>query len=162
VPHLATVIFSGLTGTDMVHVPFKSGGEAVASVLSNTTQLTFATAPSVMPQVHAGKLRGVAVTTKDRSPLVPDLPGMAESKVAGFDLSIWYGFFLPAKTPRPVVIRLFDASNQAIKDARFREIMSKDGTETASSKTPEEFAGLIREEARLTAKAIKESGAKFN
>lgn len=161
VPHLATVIFSGLTGADMVHVPYKSGGLAVASVLANDTQLTFATAPSVMPQVTAGKLRGIAVTTRERSPLVPDLPGMGEASVSGYDISIWYGFFLPTKTPRAVVMRLFDAGTQAIRDPKFKDIMSKDGTETAGSKTPEEFGGLIREEAKLTAKAIKESGAKF-
>ena len=161
VPHLATVIFSGLTGAEMVHVPYKSGGLAVASVLANDTQLTFATSPSVMPMVTAGKLRGIAVTTRDRSPLVPDLPGMSESKVAGYDISIWYGFFLPAKTPAAAVQRVFSASTQSLGDARFKEIMSKDGTETAGSKNPEEFAAAIREEARLTAKAIKESGAKF-
>jgi len=161
VPHLATVIFSGLTGVDMVHVPYKSGGLAVTSVVANDTHLTFATSPSVMPMVTAGKLRGIAVTTKDRSPLVPDLPGMAESKVAGFDLSIWYGFFLPARTPQPVVARLFEASSKAIADAKFKSIMGRDGTETVGSRTPAEFAQLIREEASLTAKAIKESGAKF-
>ena len=93
--------------------------------------------------------------------IVPDLPGMGEASVSGYDISIWYGFFLPAKTPRAVVMRLFDAGTQAIRDPKFKDIMSKDGTETAGSKTPEEFGGLIREEAKLTAKAIKESGAKF-
>lgn len=162
VPHLATVIFSGLTGVDMVHVPYKSGGLSVTSVVAGDTHLTFASAPSVMPMVNAGKLRGIAVTTKDRSPLVPGLPGMAEAKVSGFDLSIWYGFFLPMKTPQPVVARLFGATTQAVGDARFKDIMAKDGTETLASKTPEEFAGVIREEAILTARAIKESGAKFD
>ena len=162
VPHLATVIFSGLTGVDMVHVPYRSGGLSVTSVVAGDTHLTFASAPPVMPMVNAGKLRGIAVTTRDRSPLVPTLPGMAESKVNGFDLSIWYGFFLPMKTPQPVVARLFSATKQAVGDAKFKDIMSKDGTETMASKNPEEFSGVIREEAILTAKAIKESGAKFD
>ena len=162
VPHLATIIFSGMTGTDMVHVPYKSGGLAVTSVMAGDTQLTFGTSPSVMPQVVNNKLRGVAVTTKARSPLVPDLPGMEESGFPAFDLSVWYGLFLPAKTPPAIVNRVFTAAQQTIGDARFKDIMAKDGTELPGSKSPEEFANLIREEARVTAKAIKESGVKFD
>jgi tripartite-type tricarboxylate transporter receptor subunit TctC len=162
VPHLATMVFSGLTGTNMVHVPYKSGGLAVASVVAGDTHLTFATAPSVMPQVLSGRLRGIAVTTKGRSPLVAGLPGMAESGVAGYDVSIWYGFFVPSATPRPVVMRLFDATAQALKDPKFREIMAKDGTETPGSKSPEEFAAFVRDEVRVTAKTIRDSGAKFD
>jgi tripartite-type tricarboxylate transporter receptor subunit TctC len=162
VPHLATIIFSGMTGTEMVHVPYKSGGLAVTSVMAGDTQLTFGTSPSVMPQVVNAKLRGIAVTTKARSALVPDLPGMEESGFPAFDLSVWYGLFLPANTPRPIVNRIFSASAQTIGDARFKDIMAKDGTELPGSKSPEEFAGLIREEVKITAKAIKESGVKFD
>jgi tripartite-type tricarboxylate transporter receptor subunit TctC len=162
VPHLATMVFSGLTGAEMVHVPYKSGGLAVASVAAGDTHLTFATSPSVMPQVLAGRLRGIAVTTKARSPLVAGLPGMEESGVNGYDVSIWYGFFVPSATPRPVVMRLFDATNQALRDPKFREIMTKDGTETPGSKSPEEFAAFVRDEVRVTAKAIRDSGAKFD
>jgi tripartite-type tricarboxylate transporter receptor subunit TctC len=161
-PHLATMLFSGLTGAQMVHVPYKSGGLAVASVVAGDTHLTFATSPSVMPQVQAGRLRGIAVTTKSRSPLLPGLPGMEESGVAGYDVSIWYGFFVPSATPRPVVMRLFDATTQALRDPRFKEIMAKDGTETPGSSSPEEFAAFVRAERRLTAKAIRESGATFD
>ena len=161
-PHLATMVFGGLTGAQMVHVPYKSGGLAVTSVVAGDTHLTFATSPSVMPQVQSGRLRGIAVTTKMRSPLVAGLPGMEESGIAGYDVSIWYGLFVPAATPRAVVMRLFDATTQALRDARFRELMAKDGTETPGSKSPEEFAAFIREEARVTAKVIRESGAKFD
>ena len=161
-PHLATMLFSGMTGADMVHVPYKSGGLAVASVVAGDTHLTFATSPSVMPQVQAGRLRGIAVTTKSRSPLVQGLPGMEESGVAGYDVSIWYGFFVPSATPRSVVMRLFDATTQALRDPRFRDIMAKDGTEISGSISPEEFAAFVRAEARLTAKAIRDSGAKFD
>ncbi|MSQ51753.1 MAG: tripartite tricarboxylate transporter substrate binding protein [Betaproteobacteria bacterium] len=161
-PHLATMIFSGLTGADMVHVPYKSGGLAVASVVAGDTHLTFATSPSVMPQVQAGRLRGIAVTTRARSPLVTGLPGMEESGLKGYDVSIWYGFFVPSATPRPVVVRIFESTSQALRDPKFREIMAKDGTETPGSKSPEEFATFVREEVRVTAKAIRDSGAKFD
>jgi len=161
-PHLATMVFSGLTGAEMVHVPYKSGGAAVASVLAGDTHLTFATAPSVMPQVLAGRLRGIAVTTQARSPLVAGLPGMAESGLANYDVSIWYGLFVPAATPRPVVMRLFDSTRQALQNPRFQELMAKDGTETPSSGSPEQFGEFVREETRLTARVIRESGAKFD
>jgi tripartite-type tricarboxylate transporter receptor subunit TctC len=162
VPHLATMVFSGLAGVDMVHVPYKSGGLAVASVVAGDTHLTFATAPSVMPQVTGGRLRGIAVTTRQKSPLVPTLPGMGESGMPNYDVSIWYGLFLPAKTPRPVVMRLFEAAGKSLPDPKFQELMAKDGTETPASKSPEEFAAFIRDEARVTAQVIKASGAKFD
>jgi tripartite-type tricarboxylate transporter receptor subunit TctC len=161
-PHLGTMVFSALTGVEMVHVPYKSGGAAVASVLAGDTHLTFATAPSVMPQIQAGRLRGLAVTTRERSPLVPGLPGMEEAGVANYDVSIWYGLFVASGTPRPVVMRLFEATRQALQNPRFQELMAKDGTETPGSKSPEDFGSFVRAEAKLVARVIRESGAKFD
>src|SRR5437899_3175445 len=112
-PHLATALFDALAGVEMVHIPYKSGGLSVQSVLAGDTQVTFATAPSVMPLVQAGRLRGLAVTTRARSPLIPGLPGMDEAGLANYSLSIWYGFFTPAGTPRNIVKRVFDGLVQA-------------------------------------------------
>lgn len=161
-PHLATMVFNALTGVDMVHVPFKSGGASVQSVLAGHTHVTFATAPSVMPHVQSGKLRGIAVTTRSRSALVPDLPGMEEAGLANYDVSIWYGFFLPAATPRPVVMRMFEATTQAVQNAQFKQIMARDGTEALSSRSPEHFTSFVREESKVVAKVIRDSGAKFD
>jgi tripartite-type tricarboxylate transporter receptor subunit TctC len=161
-PHLATVLFESLTGVKMVHVPYKSGGLAVQSVLAGDTQLTIATPPSVLPQVKAGRLRGLAVTSAERSPLVPDLPGMKEAGVDGYNYSFWYGMFAPAGTPRAVVNRLFDATVTALKDERFVKILANDGTEAAPSKSPEDFASWLREEGKLWAKLVRESGAKVD
>ena len=161
-PHLATVMFNALAGVDMVHVPYKSGGLSVQSVLAGDTQVTFATAPSVMPLVQARRLRGLAVTTRARSALVPDLPGMQEAGVAEYDLSIWYGFFAPPATPREIVKRLFDSTTLALRDARLRQILAQDGTEAIASRSPEDFAAFLREEAKVTARMIRESGAKFD
>lgn len=161
-PHLATVMFSALAGVEMVHVPYKSGGLSVQSVLAGDTQVTFATAPSVMPLVQARRLRGLAVTTRARSALVPDLPGMHEAGLAGYDLSIWYGFFAAPATPREIVKRLFDSTALALGDARLRQILAQDGTEAVGSRSPEDFAAFLREEAGATARMIRESGAKFD
>jgi len=161
-PHLATALFDALAGIDMVHIPYKSGGLSVQSVLAGDTQVTFATAPSVMPLVQAGRLRGLAVTTRARSSLIAGLPGMEEAGLANYNLSIWYGFFAPAGTPRDIVKRLFDATVQTLQDARLKEVLARDGTETAASRSPEDFAAFLREEAGVIARVIHETGAKFD
>ncbi|MBI3372856.1 MAG: tripartite tricarboxylate transporter substrate binding protein [Betaproteobacteria bacterium] len=161
-PHLATVMFNALAGVEMVHVPYKSGGLSVQSVLAGDTQVTFATAPSVMPLVQARRLRGLAVTTRARSALVADLPGMEEAGLAEYDVSIWYGFFAPPATPREVVKRLFDSTTLALQDPRLRQILAQDGTEAVASRSPEDFAAFLRENATVTARMIRESGAKFD
>jgi len=161
-PHLATALFDALAGIEMVHIPYKSGGLSVQSVLAGDTHVTFATSPSVMPLVQAGRLRGLAVTTRVRSPLIAGLPGMEEAGLANYSLSIWYGFFAPAGTPREIVKRLFDATVQTLQDARLKEILARDGTETAASRSPEDFAAFLREETSVIARVIRETGAKFD
>ena len=160
-PHLATALFDALADIDMVHIPYKSGGLSVQSVLAGDTQVTFATAPSVMPLVQAGRLRGLAVTTRGRSALIASLPGMEEAGLANYNLSIWYGFFAPAGVPPNIVKRVFDATVQALKDARLKEVLARDGTEAVASRSPEDFAAFLREEASVIARVIRESGAKF-
>src|SRR5882672_4700947 len=160
-PHLATALFDALAGIDMVHIPYKSGGLSVQSVLAGDTQVTFATAPSVMPLVLAGRLRGLAITTRARSALIAGLPGMEEAGVANYNVSIWYGFFAPAGTPKEIVARLFRATIQALQDAKLKEVLARDGTEALGSASPEAFAAFLREEAEVTARVIRESGAKF-
>jgi tripartite-type tricarboxylate transporter receptor subunit TctC len=161
-PHLATALFNALAGIEMVHIPYKSGGLSVQSVLAGDTQVTFATAPSVMPLVQAGRLRGLAVTTRARSPLIPVLPGMEEAGVANYNVSIWYGFFAPAATPREIVMRLFQATTQTLQDAKLKEVLARDGTEALGSRSPEDFAAFLREDANVVARVIRESGAKFD
>ena len=160
-PHLATTLFSALAGVKMEHVPYKSGGQSVQSVLAGDTQVTFATAPSVMPLVLSGRLRGIAVTTRKRSALIAGLPGMEEAGLPGYNVSIWYGFFAPAGLPRDLVQRLFQSTVQALQDAKLKQVLATDGTETLASASPEAFAAFLREEAAVTERVIRESGAKF-
>jgi tripartite-type tricarboxylate transporter receptor subunit TctC len=160
-PHLAATLFSALAGVQMVHVPYKSGGQSVQSVLAGDTQVTFATAPSVMPLVQSGRLRGIAITTRARSALIPGLPGMEEAGLRGYNVSIWYGFFAPAGLPRDVALRLFHATVQALQDAKLKQVLATDGTEALASASPEAFAAFLREETEVTARVIRESGAKF-
>jgi tripartite-type tricarboxylate transporter receptor subunit TctC len=159
-PHLAAVLFMRLAGVEMVHVPFKGGGPAVQSVLAGDTQLSFATPPSVLGLVQAGRLRALAVTSRERTPLVPGVPGMVEAGLPDYEISFWYGFFVPAGTPPAVVKRLFEATRVALANPAVAGILAKEGTETSGSKSPEDFAAYIAQESRLWTRLVKESGAK--
>jgi tripartite-type tricarboxylate transporter receptor subunit TctC len=160
-PHLAAVLFATLAGVDMVHVPYKSGGQSVQSVLAGDTQVTFATAPSVIPLVLGGRLRGLAVTTRAASPLVAGLPGMEEAGLPGYDVSIWYGFFAPAATPPEIVTRIFEATLVALQNPRLKEALARDGTDTAPSRSPAEFAAFLGREGKAMAGVIRQSGIKI-
>jgi len=159
-PHMAAVLFLRLAQVDMVHVPFKGGAPAVQSVLAGDTQLAFATPPSVLPLVQAGRLRALAITSKNATALIPGVPGMGEAGVPDYEIGFWYGFFVPAGTPADVVRRLFDATSQVLKAPETARILAREGTETAASGSPEEFGRFLAEDAKLWARLVKESGAK--
>jgi tripartite-type tricarboxylate transporter receptor subunit TctC len=159
-PHLAAVLFLRLAGVDMVHVPYKGGAFAVQSVLAGDTQLSFATPPSVLPLVQAGRLRALAITSRAATPLIPGVPGMAEAGLPDYEIGFWYGFFVPAGTPPDIVRRLFEATSQVVKAPETGRILAREGTETAGSASPEEFATFLAEDAKLWARLVKESGAK--
>ncbi|HEU4924664.1 MAG TPA: tripartite tricarboxylate transporter substrate-binding protein, partial [Burkholderiales bacterium] len=159
-PHLAAVLFLRLAGVDMVHVPYKGGAPAVQSVLAGDTQLSFATPPSVLPLVQAGRLRALAITSRAATPLIPGVPGMAEAGLPDYEIGFWYGFFVPAGTAPDVVRRLFEATSQVLKAPETGRILAREGTETAGSVSPEDFATFLVEDAKLWARLVKESGAK--
>jgi len=159
-PHLAAVLFERLAGVDMVHVPYKGGAPAVQSVLAGDTQLSFATPPSVLPLVQAGRLRALAVTSRAATPLVPGVPGMAEAGLPDYEISFWYGFFVPAGTPPEVVRKLFAATSQALKLPEIARMLARDGTETVGSASPEEYAAFLATDAKLWARIVKEGNVK--
>jgi tripartite-type tricarboxylate transporter receptor subunit TctC len=159
-PHLAAVHFMRLAGVDMVHVPFKGGGPAVQSLLSGDTQLSFATPPSVLPHVQSGRLKALAITSRERSPLVPGVAGMAEAGLPDYEISFWYGFFLPAGTPKDIVKKLYDATASALAHPAVAPALAKEGTEISGSKSPEDFTAFINEDARLWTRLVKDSGVK--
>jgi tripartite-type tricarboxylate transporter receptor subunit TctC len=161
-PHLAAVLFQRVAGVQMVHVPYKGGGPAVQSVLAGDTQLSFATPPSVLPLVQAGRLRALAVTSRSRTPLVPGVPGMAEAGLPDYEISFWYGFFVPAGTPAAALQRLYEETAQALRLPEVSRVLAKEGTETAGSASPADFGAFIAEDAKLWARLVKDSGAKFD
>ena len=159
-PHMAAVLFRRVAGIDIVHVPFKGGAPAVQSVLAGDTQLSFATPPSVLPLVQAGRLRALAVTSRERTPLVPGVPGMAEAGLPDYEIAFWYGFFVPAATSAEVTRRLYAATSEALRAPSVAQALARDGTEVSGSTSPADFAAFLKREAPLWARLVKESGAK--
>jgi tripartite-type tricarboxylate transporter receptor subunit TctC len=159
--HLAGELYKVETGTDAVHVPFKGGAPATQALLAGDTQFMFDNLANAMAQVKAGKLKALAVTTARRSPLVPDLPTMAEAGLPGFDISTWYGLFAPAGTP-PTVIAKWNADvAKILTTPDVRAKLMADGAEPAPD-TPEQFAQMIARELAKYARIIKASGAKVD
>jgi len=159
-PHLAAVLFMRLAKVDMVHVPYKGGGPAVQSLLAGDTQLSFATPPSVLPLVQAGRLKALAVTSRERTPLVAGVPGMADAGLPDYEISFWYGFFVPAGTPEDATRALFKATQAALNDENARRALAREGTESSGSASPEDFGAFIARDAKLWAGLVKESGVK--
>ena len=158
-PHFGAALFSQITAIDMVHVPYKGGGPAVISVVAGDTEITFGTPPSVLPMVKAGRLRALAVTSVERSPLMPEIPGMAEAGVPEYSIAFWYGLFVPAGTPADIVKKLFDATTAASQRPEVRAMLAREGTEVVLSKSPEAFAAFLTEDSKFWVKLAKQSGA---
>ena len=158
--HLAGELFNTMAGVKMVHIPYKGAAPAMADLLAGQVQLMFDNLANALPNVKAGKLRALAVTTLARSPAVPDLPTIAESGLPGFDLTTWFGVMVPAGTPPEIVARLNAEIVRALSGKDMHERLEKMGAEPPTNNTPEHFAAFIRAEAAKYAKVVKESGAK--
>jgi len=159
--HLAGELFKAETGTDAVHVPFKGGAPATQALLAGDTQFMFDNLANAMSQVKAGKIKALAVTTAQRSSLVPDLPTMAEAGLAGFDISTWYGLFAPAGTPALVVAKWNADVTKVLNSPDVRARLIADGAEP-SPNTPEQFSQFIARELAKYARIVKASGAKVD
>ncbi len=155
--HLAGELFKQMTGTDMVHVPYKGSAPAVADLLAGRVALMFDNLASALPNIQAGKVRALAVTTLRRSSFLPNLPTLDESGLKGFDMTTWWGLMAPAKTPQPVVDRLAAECAKALPELseRWRAM----GSEVPSIRTPAEFTAFVERERKLYAELVKRSGA---
>jgi len=159
--HLAGELFKVDTGVDMVHVPYRGAAPAMQALLAGDTQLMFDNLASAMPQVRAGKLRALAVTTAKRSPLVPELPTMAEAGLKDFDIATWFGLLAPAGTPQPVIAKWNAEVSRILAAPDMRERLALQGAEAAPT-TPEQFARFIAAEVPKYARIVKASGAKVD
>jgi len=152
--HIAGELFKYMTGTDIVHVPYKGGGPALADVVGGQVQLLFNTMTSTVGFMNSGKLRALAVTGKQRSPGVPNLPTVAEAGVPGYDVGAWFGIVVPKGTPRPLVMKLNGEIVRITRTPEAREQFTAQGAEAVGS-TPEEFAKHLRIEIDKWAKVAK-------
>jgi tripartite-type tricarboxylate transporter receptor subunit TctC len=152
--HLAGELFSAMTKSDFVHVPYKGGGPAMIDLLGGRITMIFASPSTATQQVKAGKVRALAVTTGRRSALVPDLPTISEAGVPGFDVNNWYGMAAPAGTPPAVIARLNRDIVAALKNPEVAQLFLKQGLEPAPT-TPEAFGKFIRSEFEKWGRVLK-------
>ncbi|HSB48350.1 MAG TPA: tripartite tricarboxylate transporter substrate binding protein [Burkholderiales bacterium] len=155
--HLSGELFKSLARIDIVHVPYKGGGPAVIDLVGGHVQMMFSTLPSVLHQVRAGKLRGLAVTGARRFPAAQEFPTMIEAGVAGFEVSGWSGLFAPAGTPREAVSRLAAEIRMILQAPELKERFFVQGAEPVGN-TPEEFAAFVGAEIAKWTKVVEASG----
>ena len=158
-PHLAGELFKSLAGIEMVHVPYKGGGPALLALVSGEVALLFSSLPSTLPQVKAGKLKALAVSSKTRSTAGPELFTVAESGVPDFEVINWYGVLAPAKTPKPIIAKLHMELVKGLNAPDLLARLASDGTERVGS-TPQAFAAHMRAEVPRWSELIKASGAR--
>ncbi len=157
-PHLAAEVFKSMTGTDLLHVPYKSVSPALTDTISGQIQMTISVVPMVMPTVKSGKVRALGVTSQQRTPLVPELPAIAET-VPGFEAIGWYGLVAPAKTPPEIVAKLNAELVKLMGSADFRERLATMGA-TPTGTSAQEFGTHIRSEIDKARRIIKAAGVK--
>ena len=158
--HVSGELFKFMTGTDIVHVPYKGGAAAIADLISGNVQLMFESTNSIAPHVVAGRVRALAVTGAKRSTSLPTIPTMIEAGVPGYEVTAWTGVIAPAGLPRPVLDRLNRAVNMTIHDPAVKERLIQLGSEGGGG-TPEDYAEIIRKDSAKWAEVIRRSGAKI-
>jgi tripartite-type tricarboxylate transporter receptor subunit TctC len=155
--HLGAEMLKSYAKIDMVHIPYRGGGPASKSVMTNETQLLFGSFPTTLPKVQDNTLRALAVTGPKRSPALPDVPTMQEAGYPGYILTSWQGILAPAKTPKPVIDKLNAAMTAALATDAVKQKIEAQGLEV-DTMTTERFAAVIKEDLARWAKVIKDAG----
>jgi len=159
--HLSGELFKRMAGIEMLHIPYRGGGPAFNDLIPGRVDVMFNNIGSVLPLIQGGKLRGLAVTTAKRSPAAPDLPPIAEAGVPGFDVSSWYGFFAPAKTPPDIIRKMHADTVAALNDPPTRQKLEGLGV-VARGSTPVELAAFLKAEMDKWGPVIKEASITVN
>ncbi len=158
--HVGGELFKFMTGTEIVHVPYKGGAPAINDLMAGRVQLMFESLNSMAPFARSGAVRALAVSGDHRSPAFPDLPTVAEAGVPGYSAPTWAGVIAPAGVPRPIVDRLNAAINRALGSPAMRQFFARIGDEAAGG-TPEEFAALIAADSQKWGEVIKRAGIRL-
>ena len=157
--HLATELLHQAAGVKATHIPYKGVGPAFADLISGELQMILASLPSATQHIQAGTFRAIAVTTKNRSTLAPDIPGMEEAGLKDFNLDGWWSVFGPGGLPKPIATRLYDTIAAIMATPEFKNQLEREGA-TPVLGTPDELAALVRSETARWQKVIKESNIK--
>jgi tripartite-type tricarboxylate transporter receptor subunit TctC len=154
---MACEMLKARAGFDMLHVPYRANPLAVADLLGGQISLVFADVSTTLPQIRAGKVKGLGVSSVQRSPLAPDLPTMTEEGIPNYEMIGWFAAFVPAKTPKPIVEKLNSAIKAAVEDKAVQESLLKAGIEPLTS-TPEELRAYVVSETKKWADVVKAAG----
>jgi tripartite-type tricarboxylate transporter receptor subunit TctC len=160
-PHLSGELFNLMAGVKLVHVPYKGSPQAVTDLLAGRVQVMFSPASTVLQHIKAGTLKGLASTGSERTSAMPELPTIAESGLAGFETSVWFGLLAPAATPREVVERLNRETARVLAGPDIKAQFAVQGIDTMSA-TPEQFAATVRQETAKWARVVQASGARVD
>jgi len=158
--HLAGEMFKMMTGTYMVHIPYKGSAPALADMMAGRIHLMFDNLASALPSIKSEKVRALATTTKKRSSFLPDLPTLDESGLKGFDMTTWWGVSVAAKTPQPIVDRLSAEMLKAMDAPDLKERLHNMGSDAPAIRTPDQFAAFVASELKTYTELVKRSGAK--
>ena len=159
--HLTMELLKSMTGTFVVHIPYKGAGPALVDFLGGQTNIMFDNLPTAMPHVKSGKVRALAVSTAKRSALASELPTLAESGLADFDLATWFAFFAPAATPKEITAKIAADMQRVLAQPDVKERLLGVGVDVVGS-TPDELASFQRAELTKWAKIVRDSGAKVD
>jgi tripartite-type tricarboxylate transporter receptor subunit TctC len=158
--HLAGEMFKMVTGTFMVHIPYKGSAPALADMMAGRIDLMFDNLASALPSIRAEKVRALAVTTRARTSFLPQIPTLDESGLKGFDMTTWWGVSVAAKTPQPVVERLSAEILKAMDAPDMKERLRGMGSEPPAIRSPEQFASFVASELKTYTELVKRSGAR--
>jgi len=159
ISHLTGELFNQVTGLKILHVPYKSAGFALTALLSGETQVSFLSPITAYAQLKAGKVRALAVSSRTRFAGVPDVPSAVEAGIPGMEAKLWFGLFAPAKTPRPVVMKLNQAVGEILRRPEVKETILRQGAEVAPT-TPEELGAWVKSELARWTPIIRNAGIK--
>ncbi len=154
--HLSGELFKRLAKVEMTHIPYRGGAPAINDLIPGRVDVIFDNMPSILSHVKAGSVRGLAVTTKERVAVVPDIPTIAESGVPGFDVMSWFGFFVPARTPQDIVARINADTNAALAHPSVKVRLEELGA-TPKGSTPAELANFLKSEIDKWGPVIREA-----
>jgi tripartite-type tricarboxylate transporter receptor subunit TctC len=140
-------------------VPFKGGAPSLAATLSGEVPVIIATPPVALPQVRAGRLRALSLTTRKATPIIPGIPGAEEAGHPGYDVGGWWGLWAPARTPPQAIRALYDSTVKTLAKPQIQERFAREGLEVETSASPGEFAAFIAKEIPFWAKVVRQSGA---